>query len=90
MFTVCDKAATEESPLWPNPPMTAHRGVPDPVQVDGPKAVKRVAFSDTYRMLRNPISIFVNLLLASLDRLAIQKNLDDIGKITDLSEDAAN
>lgn len=80
VFTVCDNAAAEECPFWPGQPMTAHWGVPDPVKVDGPEAVKRLAFSETYRMLRSRISIFVSLPLDALDRMALQRNLDDIGK----------
>jgi protein-tyrosine-phosphatase len=79
VFTVCDNAADEECPFWPGQPMTAHWGVPDPVKVEGPDAVRRVAFSDTYRTLRSRISIFVNLPINALDRMALQRNLDDIG-----------
>jgi len=39
-----------------------------------------LAFSDAYRMLRNRISIFVNLPLKSLDKLSLQKKLDEIGE----------
>ncbi|OCX63778.1 ArsR family transcriptional regulator [Thioclava sp. SK-1] len=80
VFTVCDAAAAEECPLWPGQPITAHWGMPDPVQVEGADAVKRLAFSETYRMLRSRISIFLSLPIGSLDRLALQRNLDDIGK----------
>ena len=59
--------------------MSAHWGVPDPAAVEGTEAVKRQAFADTYRMMNNRISIFINLPLASLDRLALQKRLDRIG-----------
>ena len=62
--------------------MTAHWGLPDPVKVEGPEAVRRVAFSETYRMLRSRISIFVSLPIGLLDRMALQRNLDDIGKST--------
>jgi len=80
VFTVCDNAAAEECPFWPGQPMTAHWGVPDPVKAEGPEAARRFAFSDTYRMLRSRISIFVSLPIASLDRMALQRKLDDIGK----------
>lgn len=90
VFTVCDRAAAEECPLWPGQPMSAHWGLPDPVQAEGSEAVKRVAFSETYRMLRNRISIFINLPLASLDRLTLQRNLDEIGKSTDGAAETLN
>lgn len=80
VFTVCDNAAAEECPYWPGQPMTAHWGVPDPVKAEGSVAARRFAFSDTYRMLRSRISIFVSLPIGSLDRMALQRNLDDIGK----------
>jgi protein-tyrosine-phosphatase len=80
VFTVCDDAANETCPVWPGQPMTAHWGVPDPSAVEGSEAVKRQAFADTHRMLAQRIDIFVNLPLASLDKLTLQKRLTEIGK----------
>ena len=79
VFTVCDTAAAEECPIWPGQPMTAHWGVPDPVKADGTEAVKRLAFAETYRILRSRISIFVSLPLGALDRMALHRNITDIG-----------
>jgi protein-tyrosine-phosphatase len=83
VFTVCDNAANEVCPVWPGQPMTAHWGVPDPAAADGSEAERRLAFADTYRMLHQRISIFVNLPLASLDKLSLQRHLDEIGKSRD-------
>lgn len=83
VFTVCDRAAAEECPFWPGQPMSDHWGLPDPVRAEGSEAIKRLAFSETYRMLRNRISIYINLSLASVDRLTQQRNLDEIGKTTE-------
>lgn len=80
VFTVCDNAANEVCPIWPGQPMTAHWGVPDPSAAEGTEAERRFAFADTHRMLYQRIGIFVNLPLASLDRLALQKQLSDIGR----------
>jgi protein-tyrosine-phosphatase len=80
VFTVCDAAASEVCPLWPGQPMTAHWGVPDPAAAEGNEAERRFAFADTFRMLTNRISIFVNLPLASIDQLALQTQLDEIGR----------
>lgn len=79
VFTVCDDAASEVCPIWPGQPMTAHWGVPDPSAAEGTEAERRYAFADTHRMLYQRIGIFVNLPLASLDTLALQKQLRDIG-----------
>ena len=80
VFTVCDNAATEVCPIWPGQPMTAHWGIPDPAAVEGSEAEKRLAFAETYRMMKNRISVFVNLPMTSLDRLSLQKKLSEIGK----------
>ncbi len=79
VFTVCDNAANEVCPIWPGQPMTAHWGLPDPAAVVGTEAERRFAFADAYRMLNNRIGIFVNLPLRSLDKLGLQKRLDEIG-----------
>ena len=83
VFTVCDNAAQEVCPVWPGQPMTAHWGIPDPAAAVGSDAQRALAFADAFRMLTSRISIFVSLPLKSLDRLALQKRLDDIGATLD-------
>jgi arsenate reductase len=90
VFTVCDHAAAEACPVWPGQPMTAHWGVPDPAQATGTEAEIRFAFADTLRMLTNRISIFIGLPMRSLDKLALQKQLDTIGKTKDMPEQPGN
>lgn len=80
VFTVCDNAASEVCPVWPGQPMTAHWGVPDPALATGTTAEIAALFADTYRMLERRIDIFVNLPMKSLDRLSLQKRLDEIGR----------
>lgn len=84
VFTVCDNAANESCPVWPGQPMTAHWGVPDPAAAEGTEAEKRLAFAEAYRMLNARISIFTSLPLQSIDRLALQKRLDAIGRTSDM------
>jgi arsenate reductase len=84
VFTVCDNAAAEACPVWPGQPMTAHWGIPDPAEATGTEAEVRFAFADTLRMLTNRINIFVALPIRSLDQLALQRQLDAIGKTTDV------
>ena len=79
VFTVCDNAAGEVCPIWPGQPMTAHWGIPDPAAATGSEAEIAAAFADAYGKLQNRITIFVNLPMESLDRLTLQKRLDDIG-----------
>ncbi len=80
VFTVCDDAANEICSVWPGQPMTAHWGLPDPSAVQGTDAEERFAFADAHRMLYQRIGIFTNLPLASLDKLSLQKHLDEIGR----------
>lgn len=79
VFTVCDNAAKEVCPIWPGQPMTAHWGIPDPAAVTGtPEEIER-AFKDAFVTLGRRINLFLSLPLASLDSLAIKKELDRIG-----------
>jgi arsenate reductase (thioredoxin) len=81
VFTVCDDAAKEVCPIWPGQPTTAHWGLPDPAKAEGTEAEKAAIFADTLRMLNQRIGIFVSLPLDKLSKLALQKRLDDIGKV---------
>ena len=81
VFTVCDNAARETCPLWPGQPMTAHWGVPDPAAVEGlPEQIQR-AFRDAFLTLDRRIGLFLCLPLSSLERLAIQREIDNIGRV---------
>ena len=80
VFTVCDNAAKEVCPVWPGQPMTAHWGVPDPAAVEGsPEEIER-AFRDAFMTLDRRISLLLSLPLASLDKLAIKREIDRIGQ----------
>jgi arsenate reductase len=79
VFTVCDNAAKEVCPVWPGQPMTAHWGVPDPASVAGtPEQIER-AYRDAFMMLDRRISLFLCLPMASLDALAIKREIERIG-----------
>ena len=80
VFTVCDNAAKEVCPIWPGQPMTAHWGVPDPPAAKGTEQEIQRAFRDAFFMLDRRISLFLNLPIAALDRLAIKKEIDSIGR----------
>jgi arsenate reductase len=83
VFTVCDNAANEVCPVWPGPPLTAHREVPDPAAVEGTDAEIAAAFREAFRILRRRIELFANLPVRSLDRMSLQRRLNEIGKTAD-------
>ena len=79
VFTVCDNAAKEVCPVWPGQPMTAHWSIPDPAAVQGtPDEIER-AYREAFMMLDCRIGLFLSLPMATLDRLAIQKEIERIG-----------
>jgi len=80
VFTVCDNAANEVCPVWPGQPMTAHWGVPDPAAVTGTREQLEKAFRDAFFLLDRRISLFLCLPLASIDKLALKQELDNIGR----------
>ena len=79
VFTVCDKAAGEVCPVWPGQPMTAHWGVPDPAAFQGTDEERAKVFWDTAVTLKRRIELMLSLPLASLDKMAIQREIEDIG-----------
>lgn len=79
VITVCDSAASEPCPYWPGQPATAHWGVPDPAAVEGSDEDKRRAFLTAYATLSNRINLLLSLPAATLDRLALQRHLKEIG-----------
>lgn len=80
VFTVCDKAAAEVCPVWPGQPMSAHWPFPDPAAFVGPEVERRALFADVYGQIHNRVSIFVSLPIDALDRLSLQKRLDEMGQ----------
>ena len=81
VFTVCDHAAQEVCPVWPGQPMTAHWGIHDPAAVEGTEEERKRAFNRTFRELDARLKIFTSLRFDMLDRLALQRQLEDIGQM---------
>jgi arsenate reductase len=79
VFTVCDQAAGEACPFWPGQPITAHWGLADPAEVQGSEQARRKAFADAFVILRRRIELFTGLPLATLDRMALQSRVGQIG-----------
>jgi arsenate reductase len=89
VFTVCDNAAGEVCPIWPGQPMTAHWGLEDPAVVEGSDEAKLRAFQKTFRELDARIKIFTSLRVELLDRMALQHEIDAIGKHQDVQRSGA-
>lgn len=79
IFTVCDNAAGEACPVWLGHPMTAHWGVEDPAAIEGNEFEKERAFSQAARFLKNRIMTFLALPHSSIDKLAMEMHLREIG-----------
>ena len=81
VFTVCDNAAGETCPVWPGQPMTAHWGVPDPAAAEGADNDKARVFMSTAVALKRRIELMLSLPIASLDAMALQREITVIGKV---------
>jgi arsenate reductase len=80
VITVCDQAAGEICPVWPGRPVKAHWGVEDPSLFRGSDEEKRHRFSQVAGTLKRRIELLVSLPLATLERLALEKRVKDIGR----------
>ena len=79
VFTVCDNAVRESCPLWPGQPVSAHWGVADPAAVEGTREEIARAYRGVYTILDRRISLLLALPLATLDKMAIKRELGKIG-----------
>jgi arsenate reductase len=80
VFTVCDDAAGETCPLWPGQPMSAHWGVDDPARAQGTDDAKRAAFARAFSVLSARINLLLALPMEKLERSALRRQLDAIGR----------
>jgi arsenate reductase (thioredoxin) len=78
VFTLSDTAAGEAQPQWPGQPITAHWRSEDPARI-ADATERRLALIRVRSELERRLRIFVNLPLASLDRMSAQRYVDDIG-----------
>ena len=81
VLTVCDKAAGEVCPVWPGQPMSAHWGVEDPASVKGNDDVIHRSFNDCFIVMNRRIALLTVLPIEKLDKLALKKELADIGQV---------
>lgn len=90
VITVCDLAAGEVCPVWPGNPITAHWSVPDPAAVMGSETERRNAFRDALRILERRIKLFASLPIEKLDRLALKREADAIGRSGSAADERAS
>lgn len=83
IVTVCDNAANEVCPVWPGKPIMAHWGIPDPAAATGSDAEVALAFAEAFRAMERRVSLFLSLPIASLDQLALEQRMAQIGKTAD-------
>jgi arsenate reductase len=79
VIALSDKVPLEDHPDWPGEPLITTWHIADPVAVDGNDMQRKAAFVKALTELESRISIFVNLPIASLDRLKLQQRLNAIG-----------
>ncbi|MFA5924710.1 MAG: arsenate reductase ArsC [Methylococcaceae bacterium] len=79
VITVCDNAANEVCPVWPGQPISAHWGVFDPAAAE--EKEKRIAFAKAFAILERRISLFTSLPITSLERMALEQQVQDIGNM---------
>ena len=81
VFSVCDKVAGEQCPVWPGQPLTAHWGIPDPAMVTGDEASREKIMSQAFQQLTRRIDLFCHLPIDKLDRMTLKSELDAIGRL---------
>ncbi len=81
IITVCDNAANEVCPVWPGQPITAHWGVFDPAAAE--EKEQHIAFAKAFAILERRIALFTSLPIASLERMALERQVRDIGNMAE-------
>jgi arsenate reductase (thioredoxin) len=80
IFTVCDKAAAEQCPIWPGKPISAHWGIEDPAAFQGPEERVRAKFRAVLSHLSRRIELFLALPMKSLEEPSLRDELSRIGR----------
>jgi arsenate reductase len=78
VITVCDSAAGESCPIFPDNPVKAHWGVPDPAKFVGTKAATKDEFIRICNMLEKPIRKLIELPIEKMERTELQRALSAI------------
>jgi arsenate reductase (thioredoxin) len=78
VITLCDQAAGEVCPIWPEHPVSAHWGLEDPSRLNGSMDTIQRAFSELVFELKHRITILASLPLATLDKMTLRDQLHQI------------
>lgn len=80
VITVCDKAAAEACPVWPEHPAMAHWGIADPAAVEGDEDKRLHAFREALRSMDLRVRLFLSLPIERLARRQLHEALQRIGR----------
>lgn len=80
VITLCDSAATENCPVFPGSPLTAHWGLPDPVFHAGSDEERRVYALSVARRLQAKIEGLIALDWSAPQKV-LKPQLDRLGEI---------
>ena len=78
VITVCDDAHGEPCPVWPGHPAIAHWSYPDPMLAQGDHDALLEMFKQIMHRMHQRLELFMNLPLASLDRLVLESHAKEL------------
>ena len=82
VITMCDSLEQDECPDFEGQVVTAAWPFPDPAKFTGSDTEKAAMINELVGMIRRRLEIFVNLPFDTLDQMALQARLDEIGRQT--------
>jgi len=77
IITLCDRMK-ENCPVYPNRPIYAHWGMPDPASFVGSEDETLDYFDRTFQEIVNRINLFINLKIEKMERSEIEAELGEI------------
>jgi arsenate reductase len=83
IFTVCDRAAGEECPIWPGQPISGHWSFPDPVDAVAAPDEKREALRSTLLQISTQIRLFLSLPIDELDEISLHAMVRELCRSKD-------
>jgi protein-tyrosine-phosphatase len=81
VFTVCNRVVDERCPPWERQPIAADWSVPGPAAITGSEPLRMAHFQEAFRFLDNRLKVVAGLPIGSLDRLTMQRHVDEIGRL---------